>query len=96
MTKQVVKKGSRIKCTVVRSNFRREEFMKTYLALALCTTFLASCVATPHQLAAQFERNFERRIQTYGASCEKIGFERNTDPWRHCVMTAAPYGHVHH
>lgn len=69
--------------------------MKPTIALALGTTILVGC-ATPEQQATRFEQNFERRIQTYGASCEKIGFKRDTDPWRHCVMTANPYGHTHH
>lgn len=64
--------------------------MKASIALALGTTFLVGC-ASPAQQAARFEQNFAYRVQTYGASCEKIGFKRDTDPWRHCVMTASPY-----
>lgn len=69
--------------------------MRFPIALALGTVLLAGC-ASPAQQAARFEQNFEYRTQTYGASCEKIGFKRDTDPWRHCVMTATPYGHGHH
>lgn len=69
--------------------------MKLYIALALGTTFLAGC-ATPAQQAAKFEQNFARKVETYGASCEKIGFKRDTDPWRHCVMTASPNQHTTH
>ena len=69
--------------------------MKASIALALGTTFLAGC-ATSAQQAARFEQNFVYRVQTYGASCENIGFKRDTDPWRQCFMTATPYGHTHH
>lgn len=69
--------------------------MKLTIALTLGSLILAGC-ATPEQQAARFEQIFEYRVQTYGASCEKIGFKRDTDPWRQCVMTANPYGHTHH
>lgn len=69
--------------------------MKTSIALALATMFLASC-ATPAEQAAKFEKKYERSVQTYGSACENIGFERDTDPWRHCVMTASPYPHTSH
>lgn len=69
--------------------------MKPYIALALGMTILAGC-ATPAQQAAKFEKNYERRVQTYGSVCENIGFKRDTDPWRHCVMTASPYQHTTH
>lgn len=69
--------------------------MKPFITLALGVTFLAGCT-TPAQQAAKFEQNFARKIETYGASCEKFGFKRDTDPWRHCVMTASPYPHTTH
>lgn len=69
--------------------------MKRFAALTLSTLALAGC-ATPAQDAVKFEQQFERRVQTYGASCEKIGFTRDTDPWRNCVLTATPYGHTGH
>lgn len=69
--------------------------MKRYIVLVITASFLIGC-ATPAQQAAKFEQDFKRRTQTYGASCEKIGFQKDTDPWRNCVLTATPYGHTGH
>jgi len=69
--------------------------MKLRAIILLGVVFLSGC-ETPQQKAAKFEENFERDVETYGASCEKFGFKRDTDMWRHCVMTASPYGLSHH
>ncbi len=32
------------------------------------------------------EREIDEMVQIYGPACEKIGFNRNTDPWRNCII----------
>lgn len=29
----------------------------------------------------------ERIIETYAPICDQLGFERNTDPWRNCILS---------
>jgi hypothetical protein len=58
--------------------------------------FMVAGCESPAQKAALFEKNYERNVQIYGDSCEKFGFKKDTDAWRHCVMTATPYGYIHH
>jgi hypothetical protein len=41
------------------------------------------------------EQRAERHINRFSPYCEKLGYERNTDPWRQCVMEQAkPRGGV--
>jgi hypothetical protein len=42
--------------------------------------------ATPADQAAQAEREVQRMVQIYGPACDKLGYQRNSDPWRNCVM----------
>lgn len=42
---------------------------------------LAGC-ATPEQRA-------ERIMAVFGPMCDKLGFQRDTDPWRNCVLQQA-------
>lgn len=48
------------------------------LMLAGCTT--ASKVAT---------NQMERDITVYGPACEKLGFQKDTDAWRDCIIRRA-------
>lgn len=45
---------------------------------ALILLFLAGC-ATPEQRADQM-------IAMYGPVCDRLGFQRNTDGWRNCIV----------
>jgi len=55
------------------------------LAALLLITGLAAC-ATPAERAAQMEREVDEMIQIYGPACEKLGYARDTDKWRDCVL----------
>lgn len=50
-------------------------------ALIAAIALLAAC-ATPAQRA-------ERVMAIHGPYCDKLGFQRDTDPWRNCVMQQA-------
>jgi len=52
--------------------------------IAVCLV-LAGC-ATPAQRAAQMEAEVARMIQEYGPACEKLGFARDSDKWRDCIL----------
>lgn len=52
--------------------------------IAACLT-LAGC-ATPAERAARMEAEVTRMIQEYGPACDKLGYKRDTDPWRDCII----------
>lgn len=55
------------------------------LILALPALLSAGCVSDA-QLSAQAESNLRRKMELYGPVCEKVGFQRDTDAWRLCVV----------
>jgi hypothetical protein len=46
---------------------------------------LAGCM-TPAERAARAERDVTEMMQTYGPACEKLGYPRDSDQWRGCVL----------
>ena len=44
----------------------------------LTMVFITAC-ATP-------EQRVERQLRVYGPYCDRIGFQRDTDAWRNCVV----------
>ena len=78
------------------NTFQKETFMKPTIVLALGTLFLAGC---PH---LNNKRSDSKKISSNGTDLwrllRKIGFTRDTDPCRHCVMSAnaCGRGHAHH
>lgn len=58
--------------------------MRLAAALVLFAA-LAACM-TPAERAAQMEREVDEMIQIYGPACEKLGYTRDTDKWRDCVL----------
>jgi|AntAceMinimDraft_12_1070368.scaffolds.fasta_scaffold147500_2 hypothetical protein len=50
---------------------------KLFVSIGIAT-LLVGC-ATPEQKA-------ERMIKRYGPMCEKLGYTKNTDQWRDCIM----------
>jgi hypothetical protein len=59
--------------------------MRTSILAVPVAAFLAACTTLGEQ-AAQAEREIDQMVQIYGSACEKLGFQRNTDPWRNCVI----------
>lgn len=49
-----------------------------YLVVLL---ILSGCAFTPEQRA-------EALIRDYGPMCDKLGFQRDTDHWRNCVLSS--------
>ena len=50
------------------------------LALAACTSL------TPTERAARAEARVEQMMVVYGPACDKLGFRREDDKWRDCVL----------
>ena len=55
------------------------------LTLFLCVLGLAGC-ATPEERAAQWQAEVENMIVVYGPGCEKLGYKRDDDKWRDCLL----------
>jgi len=55
------------------------------LTAVFLTLGLAACM-TAAERAAQIERDVDEMIQIYGPACEKLGYTRDTDKWRECVL----------
>ena len=61
--------------------------MRALTSLVL-VALLTAC-ATPAERAAQMELEIDEMIQVYGPACERLGFQRDSDPWRDCVLRLA-------
>lgn len=46
---------------------------------------LAGCM-TPAERAARMEAEVTQMIQEYGPACEKLGYKRDDDKWRDCII----------
>jgi hypothetical protein len=66
------------------ANRTKEISMRTFRAFLL--TFAVAGCATPEQRAAQMQREVDQMIELYGPGCDKLGYTRDTDPWRDCVL----------
>jgi hypothetical protein len=69
--------------------------MRTSIASVVIVAFLAGCTTTAEQ-AAQAEREVARMVQVYGPACEKLGFQRDTDSWRNCVINLSQKEEIRH
>lgn len=46
---------------------------------------LAGCVSQAER-TAQAVREADQMMQTYGPACEKLGYQRDSDQWRSCIL----------
>lgn len=56
------------------------------LILLFLVALLTGCVTTPEEREARMQREVDYMIQTYGPTCDKLGYKRDSDPWRDCVV----------
>jgi hypothetical protein len=42
--------------------------------------------ATQAERAAAIQAQVDDMIKVYGPACEKMGFTKDTDPWRDCIL----------
>jgi hypothetical protein len=55
-----------------------------YLTIA-CVAIVMGC-ASPAERAARMQAEMDYMIQVYGPACEKLGYKRDDDKWRDCVL----------
>ncbi|RJG06861.1 hypothetical protein D3870_13395 [Noviherbaspirillum cavernae] len=46
---------------------------------------LAACT-TPEQRAQYMAKEADYMMQVYGPACDKLGYARDTDRWRDCIL----------
>jgi hypothetical protein len=54
--------------------------MTILLLAALC-----GCM-TPAERAEAAKDEVDRMVRVYGPACDKMGFTKDTDPWRECLL----------
>jgi hypothetical protein len=56
------------------------------ILMFLTVAALLTGCATPAERAAQMQREVNEMIVVYGPACEKLGFKKDSDPWRDCIL----------
>ncbi|MDR2219994.1 MAG: hypothetical protein LBE24_05375 [Methylobacillus sp.] len=56
------------------------------IVLLTLVTLLAACATTPEERRANAVREANRLKQTHGLTCERLGYERDTEKWRDCLL----------
>ena len=46
----------------------------------------AGCATNPQAEQQKATQLMEYKIHVYGPACEKLGFNKDTDPWRECIQ----------
>jgi len=59
--------------------------MQRYLTIFLAV-MLFGCTTTPAERAANVQAQVEEMIRVYGPGCEKLGYAKDTDAWRGCIL----------
>lgn len=53
--------------------------------MLLITALLLGC-STPEDRARHVEAEVENMITVFGPGCERLGYVKDTDPWRECIL----------
>jgi len=59
--------------------------MLRFALMILLLATLPGCM-TQAQRAAAAQADVEDMVKVYGPACEKLGFAKDTDPWRECIL----------
>ncbi|HEX8978182.1 MAG TPA: hypothetical protein VF811_00620 [Parasulfuritortus sp.] len=59
--------------------------MMRILMILIAGALLAGC-ATTAERAAQMQQQADEMIAVYGPACVKLGYKKDTDPWRDCIL----------
>ena len=59
--------------------------MKRFGFPVLLIVLLSGCMTTDER-AARVQADVEVMIKVYGPGCEKLGFTKDTEQWRQCIM----------
>ena len=60
---------------------------KTIALISLLSAlFVSGCATNPQAEQQKASKLMEYKIHVYGPACEKLGFTKDTDPWRECIQ----------
>lgn len=59
--------------------------MLRYSLMFLLVILMLGC-ETPGERAARVKAEVEDMVKVYGPGCEKLGYPKDTDPWRECIL----------
>ncbi len=59
--------------------------MRKLLPLFLIA-LIAGCAVTLAERETRMQREVDQMVQSYGPLCDKLGYTRDSDPWRDCVL----------
>ncbi len=60
--------------------------MHRYALLFVMLIPLLTACETPADRAARVKAEVEEMVREYGPGCEKLGYIRDSDPWRECIL----------
>lgn len=61
--------------------------MSKIIALVIMfALFAAGCASNPQAEQQKATQLMQYKIHVYGPACEKLGFTKDTDPWRECIQ----------
>lgn len=63
--------------------------LRVLITTALLTGLAGCATTTPAERAAQMQRQADEMVQIYGPACDKLGYTRDSNPWRDCVLNLA-------
>lgn len=52
--------------------------------------------ASTQERSAMMQREVEEMIQVYGPACERLGYKRDDDKWRDCVVNLSSRAELRH
>lgn len=58
--------------------------------MVLLVAVLAGCMTQAERIAAE-KAEIDEMIRIYGPACEKLGYARDADPWRDCILRLRAY-----
>ncbi|MBI5006507.1 MAG: hypothetical protein HZB95_05215 [Nitrosomonadales bacterium] len=53
--------------------------------MILTIPLLTACMSQAERVAAE-KAEVDQMIRIYGPACDKLGYTRETDPWRDCIL----------
>ena len=59
--------------------------MLRYLVMVVILATLPGCMTQAERTAAA-QAEVDEMIKVYGPACDKLGYAKETDPWRDCIL----------
>ncbi|HZV98733.1 MAG TPA: hypothetical protein VFF74_07055 [Methylophilaceae bacterium] len=63
--------------------------LRVLIMTGLFTGLTGCATTTPAERSAQMQRQAEEMVQIYGPACDKLGYVKDSNPWRDCVLNLA-------